>query len=60
MVDGDYALVSGDNPQRKDLTGTQLDIHTYAASVAEQVVSCIPDFLAEVTYLRDQLRQRLA
>jgi nucleotidyltransferase substrate binding protein (TIGR01987 family) len=155
MVDGEYALVSGDNPQRKDLTGTRLDIsplgnavdrlreglerhrrepgdeqlrdgliqrfeftyelshrmlrrylrqisaspeafdqmtfqelvrrgneqgllrtdwpewrryrdmrartsHTYAASVAEQVVSCIPDFLAEVTYLRDQLRQRLA
>ena len=33
--------------------------HTYVASVAEQVVSCIPDFLAEVTSLRDQLRQRL-
>jgi nucleotidyltransferase substrate binding protein (TIGR01987 family) len=33
--------------------------HTYAAAVAMQVVNCIPDFLAEATYLRDQLRQRL-
>jgi nucleotidyltransferase substrate binding protein (TIGR01987 family) len=33
--------------------------HTYAAAIAEQVAAGIPDFLAEVTYLRDQLRQRL-
>jgi Nucleotidyltransferase substrate binding protein like len=33
--------------------------HTYAAAVAKQMVNCIPDFLAEATYLRDQLRQRL-
>lgn len=33
--------------------------HTYSASVAAQVVNCIPDFLTEATYLRDQLRQRL-
>jgi nucleotidyltransferase substrate binding protein (TIGR01987 family) len=34
--------------------------HTYAAAVAEQVAAGIPDFLAEATYLGDQLRQRLA
>jgi nucleotidyltransferase substrate binding protein (TIGR01987 family) len=34
--------------------------HTYAAAVAKQVVEGIPDFLTEATYLRDQLRQRLA
>jgi len=33
--------------------------HTYATPVAMQVVNCIPDFLAEATHLRDQLRQRL-
>jgi nucleotidyltransferase substrate binding protein (TIGR01987 family) len=33
--------------------------HTYAAAVAKQVVECVPDFLAEATYLRDQLRQRV-
>jgi nucleotidyltransferase substrate binding protein (TIGR01987 family) len=33
--------------------------HTYAAAVARQVVEAIPDFLAEVSFLRDQLRQRL-
>ncbi len=33
--------------------------HTYAAGVAEQVTAGIPDFLAEATYLRDQLQRRL-
>ena len=30
--------------------------HTYAAAVAEQVAVGIPDFLAEATYLRDELQ----
>ena len=34
--------------------------HTYAVAVAKQVVECIPDFLAEAMYLRDQLRQHLS
>lgn len=33
--------------------------HIYAAAVAEQVVACIPDFLADAVYLRDQLQRRL-
>jgi nucleotidyltransferase substrate binding protein (TIGR01987 family) len=33
--------------------------HTYAAAVAEQVVACIPDFLADALYLGDQLQRRL-
>jgi len=33
--------------------------HTYAAAVAEQVVACIPDFLADALYPRDQLQRRL-
>jgi hypothetical protein len=33
--------------------------HTYAAAVAELVVACIPDFLADALYLRDQLQRRL-
>ena len=33
--------------------------HTYAAAVAEQIAAGIPDFLAEVMYLREQLQQRL-
>jgi nucleotidyltransferase substrate binding protein (TIGR01987 family) len=33
--------------------------HTYSAAAAEQVVASIPDFLAETTYLCDQLKQRL-
>ena len=34
--------------------------HTYAAGIAAQVVDAIPGFLAEATYLRDQLARRLA
>jgi nucleotidyltransferase substrate binding protein (TIGR01987 family) len=34
--------------------------HTYAAAIAAQVVSGIPDFLAEATFLSDQLVRRLA
>ncbi len=33
--------------------------HTYAATIAAQVVAGIPDFLAEATFLLDQLQQRL-
>jgi nucleotidyltransferase substrate binding protein (TIGR01987 family) len=33
--------------------------HTYAAAIAEQVVACIPDFLADAVYLCDQLQRRL-
>ena len=33
--------------------------HIYAAAVAQQVVSGIPDFLEEATYLRDELLRRL-
>ena len=33
--------------------------HTYSATVAAEVVAGIPDFLAEATYLRDQLTSRL-
>jgi nucleotidyltransferase substrate binding protein (TIGR01987 family) len=33
--------------------------HTYAAAIAQQVVACIPDFLAEAVWLRDQLQRRL-
>ncbi len=33
--------------------------HTYAAAVAEQVVAGIPDFLADVLFLRDELQRRL-
>ena len=33
--------------------------HAYAAAIAEQVASQIPDFLLEASYLRDQLQQRL-
>ena len=34
--------------------------HAYMAAIAEQVAASIPDFLEEATYLRDQLRRRLA
>lgn len=34
--------------------------HTYAAAVGAQVVSGIPEFLAEAMHLRDQLQRRLA
>jgi nucleotidyltransferase substrate binding protein (TIGR01987 family) len=34
--------------------------HAYLAAIAEQVAASIPDFLEEATYLRDQLRRRLA
>ena len=34
--------------------------HTYSESVAVDVVSHLPEFLEEVTYLRDQLRDRLS
>jgi nucleotidyltransferase substrate binding protein (TIGR01987 family) len=33
--------------------------HTYAARLAAEVVACIPEFLAESAYLRDQLARRL-
>jgi nucleotidyltransferase substrate binding protein (TIGR01987 family) len=33
--------------------------HTYAAAIAEQVAAGIPEFLADATYLRDQLQRRL-
>jgi hypothetical protein len=33
--------------------------HTYAAAVAAQVAAGIPDFLAEASYLCEQLQQRL-
>jgi Nucleotidyltransferase substrate binding protein like len=34
--------------------------HTYAAAITARVVSGIPDFLVEATYLRDQLARRLS
>jgi len=34
--------------------------HAHAAAIATQVAAGIPDFLDEATYLRDQLRRRLA
>ena len=34
--------------------------HTYSEAIAVGVVAHIPEFLEEVTYLRDRLRQRLA
>jgi nucleotidyltransferase substrate binding protein (TIGR01987 family) len=34
--------------------------HAYAAQIAKDVVAGIPDFLAEATFLRDTLRDRLA
>ena len=33
--------------------------HAYAATIAGQVAAGIPQFLAEASFLRDQLRQRL-
>jgi hypothetical protein len=33
--------------------------HTSAASVAQQVTACIPDFLAEAVWLRVQLQRRV-
>ena len=34
--------------------------HTYSEAIAVDVVAHIPEFLDEVTYLRDRLRERLA
>lgn len=34
--------------------------HTYDEDIAVEVVAGLPTFLAEATYLRDQLRKRLA
>ena len=34
--------------------------HTYNENVAQEVVAGIPEFLAEATHLRDELRGRLA
>ena len=34
--------------------------HAYAAAIAAQVAAGIPDFLAEATWLRDELARRLA
>ena len=33
--------------------------HTYSEAIAAEVVAYIPEFLEEVTYLRDRLRDRL-
>lgn len=56
----DQGLLRGDWPLWRRFRDMRAPTsHTYSAAVAEQVVAGIPEFLAEVTYLRDQLQQRL-
>jgi hypothetical protein len=33
--------------------------HTYAAAIAAEVATGIPEFLAEAAWLRDQIQRRL-
>jgi nucleotidyltransferase substrate binding protein (TIGR01987 family) len=57
----DQGLLRGDWPAwRRYRDMRARTSHTYASAVAKQVVECIPDFLAEAMYLRDQLRQHLS
>jgi hypothetical protein len=53
----EQGLLRGDWPawRYRDMRAS----HTYAAAVAAQVPAGIPDFLAEATYLCEQLQQRL-
>jgi nucleotidyltransferase substrate binding protein (TIGR01987 family) len=56
----EQGLLRGDWPAWRRYRDTRARTsHTYAAAIAEQVASGIPDSLAEATYLCDQLRQRL-
>jgi nucleotidyltransferase substrate binding protein (TIGR01987 family) len=56
----DQGLLRGDWPVWRRFRDIRARAsHTCSAAVAEQVVAGIPEFLAEVTYLRDQLQQRL-
>ena len=57
----EQALIRGDWPgwrRYRDMRARTS--HTYAAEIAAQVVEAIPGFLEEVTFLRDQLKHRLA
>ncbi|HEY2617316.1 MAG TPA: HI0074 family nucleotidyltransferase substrate-binding subunit [Acetobacteraceae bacterium] len=56
----EQGLLHGDWPLWRRFRDTRARTsHTNSAPVAQQVVAGIPDFLAEATYLLDQLRQRL-
>ncbi len=56
----DQGLLRGDWPLWRRFRDMRARTsRTYSAAVAEQVVAGIPEFLAEVTYLRDQLQHRL-
>ena len=55
----EQGLLSGDWPAwRRYRDMRARTSHAYTAAIANQVVECIPDFLAEATYLRDRLRER--
>ncbi|MGF1616022.1 MAG: nucleotidyltransferase substrate binding protein [Gammaproteobacteria bacterium] len=57
----EQGLLLGDWPKWKSYREMRSKTsHTYDEDIAVQVVAGLPDFLAEATYLRDQLRKRLS
>ncbi len=59
-TDNEQGLLRGDWPvwrRYRDMRARTS--HTYSAAIAEQVVACIPDFLADALFLRDELQRRL-
>jgi nucleotidyltransferase substrate binding protein (TIGR01987 family) len=57
----EQGLLSGDWPawrRYREMRGKT--IHTYAEQTALEVVGGLPDFLAEIQFLRDELKRRLA
>jgi nucleotidyltransferase substrate binding protein (TIGR01987 family) len=54
-------LLQGDWPAWRRYRDMRARIsHAYEAAVAAEVAACIPQFLAEATWLRDRLTERLA
>ena len=57
----EQGLLLGEWPEwRGYRTMRGMTSHAYGEAIAVSVVSHIPDFLDEVKYLRDRLRDRLA
>ncbi len=60
-IANEQGLLLGEWPEwRGHRTMRGMTSHAYSEAIAVSVVSHIPDFLNEVTHLRDRLRDRLA
>jgi nucleotidyltransferase substrate binding protein (TIGR01987 family) len=59
MAANEHGLVRGDWPTWKRYRDLRVDVvRSYSESVAREVVSAIPGFLAEAFYLLEQLQRR--